>query len=59
MTITRYGVCPRCGTIVSKREVTATAGTVESIDYVKGEKCRTACKGRRANQAPEIRREKR
>ena len=58
MTVIRYGVCPRCGAVTSKREVTGTSGVTESTDYVKGEKCKTACKGRRANQAPSVRKEK-
>lgn len=58
MTITRYGVCPNCGAVTSKRVVTGTAGVVESVDYVKGEKCATACKGRKTKQKPEVYREK-
>jgi len=59
MTLIRYGVCPRCGAITSKREVTGTDGVTQAIDYVKGEKCKTACYGRKANQAPKVRKEKR
>lgn len=58
MTMTTYGVCPRCGSVTSKKETTGTAGTTQSERYVKGPKCKHRCKGRTAKQAPEVRREK-
>ena len=33
MTVTRYGVCPKCNLITYKKEVTMTAGVTESISY--------------------------
>lgn len=40
MTVTRYGVCPRCGLITFKKELTAVAGTVESISYRIDKSCK-------------------
>jgi len=59
MTVIRYGVCPYCGAITSKRETTGTSGVTQSIDYVKGEKCKDGCVVRKPDQKPEVYREKR
>ena len=58
MTLTTYEICPNCGRIISKREITANSGEMDGINYRKGKKCESGCVGRRARQAPEKRREK-
>jgi len=58
MTVTLKWICPRCGKILRTQTTTANAGSVDSLDYRIGEKCATDCYGRKANQAPKVRREK-
>ncbi|KKN73940.1 hypothetical protein LCGC14_0395050 [marine sediment metagenome] len=40
MTVTRYGVCPRCNLITYKKELTSVAETVESISYLVDKSCK-------------------
>lgn len=40
MTVTRYGVCPRCNLITYKKELTAVAGVTESISYRVDKSCK-------------------
>lgn len=40
MTVTRYGVCLKCGQIKFKKELTSVAGVVESISYRTDKSCK-------------------
>ena len=58
MSETLKWVCPICST-VQRTQVTTTDDTASSgINYRTGEKCKNGCYGRKANQAPKVRREK-
>ena len=58
MSSTLKWVCPNCGKI-QRTQVTTTDGSdSDYLNYRKGEKCKTGCYGRKANQAPKVRKEK-
>ena len=58
MSETLKWICPNCSKI-QRTQVTTTDDTACSgINYRIGEKCKGWCYGRKANQAPKVKREK-